>query len=156
MNTQEMACHTWALSGNTSSGVGEAVNKTYTSLMDKIGAQYNYGASLQGQTLDQIRQATMENIKGISETRTQAMNNNVFLCGGFREGQVCPEHMWIEDHTTNKTYDTFIDQPVRKVDRVGVVGQPFQPGCEAQPFQGNEIFRVSLKGYTTGQYASLP
>lgn len=156
MTTQEMSCHTWALSGNTQPGVGEAVNNSYISLTNTIGEEYDYGQDLKGKTLAQVRQETIDQLLAICEARTQQTGNTVYLCGGFREGQVCPEHMWIEDHTTNRTYDTFINQPVRVVNSVGVPGQPFRPGCEAHAFQGNEIYRVQLNGYTGGQYASLP
>lgn len=35
-------------------------------------------------------------------------------------------------------------------------GKPFKPGCEASAFEADEIARVELKGYTAGQFGSLP
>jgi hypothetical protein len=154
LTIKEMACHTWALSGNPIAG--ELINKAYTAEMNKIGAHYEYGHNLRGKTLEDIQQETMEQVSLLCEGRTQLTGNEVYLCGGFRGGQVCPEHLWLEDHTTQKTYDTFIDQDVRKVDRVGEPGGPFQPGCEGTPFLGNQIARVRVNGYTLGQYNSLP
>lgn len=153
MKTKEMACHTWALSGTPEAGA--SVNQTYTSRMDEIGQHYDYGENLRGKTLAAIRQETMDKIKLICEKRTKQLDHTVYLCGGFREGQVCPEHLWLEDHTSKRSYDTFIDQDVRRVDRVGVVGKPFQPGCEAQAFLASEIARVQVNGYTQGQFDSL-
>ena len=149
-----MACHTWALSGNPVAG--EGINRAYTSLMDQIGRHYDYGNNLRDKTLSVIRQDTVNQISLLCETRTEQIDHEVYLCGGFRAGQVCPEHLWLEDHSTTRTYDTFINQDVRRVDRVGRVGEPFQPGCEANPFSGDEIARVRKDGYTKGQYRSLP
>lgn len=154
ITTKQMACHTWAISGTPANG--EKVNKAYTDLMNKIGAFYDYGGNLKGKKLSAIRQETMEKILTICEARTAATDNSVFVCGGFREGQVCPEHMWLEDHTTKRSYDTFIDQDVRVVKKVGEKGKAFKPGCEASAFEADEIARVELKGYTAGQFATLP
>ncbi len=154
MKTKDMACHTWALSGNPDAGKG--VNSAYTSLSDEIGAYYEFGNNLRGKTLIAIQQETMNKISGLCEGRKQALNHDVYLCGGFRNNQVCPEHLWLEDHTANKTYDTFINQNVRVVNSVGIPGQAFQPGCEASAFLGNQIARVKINGYTDGQYNSLP
>lgn len=63
--------------------------------------------------------------------------------------------MWIEDRTNGCTYDTFINQPIVKVNGVGIDGKPFRPGCEASAFNGDEIFRVKVSGYTAGQVAAL-
>lgn len=153
INTTQMACHTWALSGNPTAG--ELVNKIYVAEMDKIGLYYEFGTRLRGKTLATIQQETMDQVALLSEGRKQSLSDRVFLCGGFRNGQVCPEHLWLENHTTNKTHDTFINQDIRRVDRVGVAGQPFQPGCEAHAFAGNQIARVLIKGYTSGQFSSL-
>jgi len=156
MTTLGMSCHTWALSGSTVTDAGATVNRLYTNLMNQIGSQYDYGANLQGKTLAQVRQETITKLLDISEGRKKELTNHVFLCGGFREGQVCPEHVWLEDHTTKKTYDTFINQSVRSINSVGKSGQAFKPPCEATAFNANEIARVQLNGYTDGQYASLP
>lgn len=154
MKTKDMACHTWALSGNPEKG--KTIHQNYVSLSDDIGEYYQYGENLKGKSLVNIQQETIERIATLCETRTMDKNHIVYLCGGFRKNQVCPEHLWLEDHTTGKTYDTFINQEVRVVDRIGVPGQPFQPGCEAAPFLAHQIARIQINGYTTGQYNSLP
>ena len=114
------------------------------------------GGNLRGKDLPAIRQETMEKILALCDERTQATDHTVFVCGGFREGQVCPEHLWIEDHTAKRTYDTFINQDVRVVKKVGAKGKSFKPGCEATAFKAGEIARVPLNGYTDGQFRSLP
>ncbi len=153
ISIKEMACHTWALSGNPIAGV--QVNKIYASLMDEIGKNYSYGEDLKDKGLAEIRSETMSKIQGICEGRKQKLDNTVYLCGGFKDNQVCPEHLWLENHTSGKTHDTFINQDVRRVDRVGVVGESFQPGCEAQPFTAANIARVQVDGYTKEQFDSL-
>lgn len=154
MDTIKMACHTWALSGNPN--MASQVNEEYVREMDAIGARYDYGENLQGATLKDVRNETMELLQTLCEPRTELPQNEVFLCGGFRDGQVCPEHMWLEDHTGGKSYDTFIDQPVKVVDQVSVPGQPFKPACEGDAFLADEIFRVQVNGYTSGQFDSIP
>lgn len=154
ISTKEMACHTWALSGTPANG--EQVNHDYIALMDRIGAHYEYGGRLLGKTMAAVRQETMQAILRLCERRTEALRNEVFVCGGFREGQVCPEHVWLEDHTTQRSYDTFIDQDVRMVKKVGQPGRAFKPPCEASAFEPDEIARVKVNGYTAGQLASLP
>lgn len=155
LSTQDMACHTWAISGTPANAA--KINAAYTELMDEIGIANDFGAGMNAKQLAAARQATMNAIgKKLVEKRTEAKDHEVYVCGGFREGQVCPEHLWIEDHTTGKSYDTFIDQDVRVVNRVGVPGKPFKPGCEASAFEGSEIARVRADGYTKGQFDSLP
>ena len=155
LSTKDMACHTWAISGTPANAA--KVNTAYTELMDEIGERYDYGFGLDKGALANARQATMDAIgKSLCEKRTEALDHQVYVCGGFREGQVCPEHLWIEDHTAGKSYDTFIAQDVRVVDRVGEKGKPFKPGCEASAFKADEIARVRVDGYTKGQYTSLP
>ena len=151
-----MACHTWALSGSTVSGAGETVNKMYVSLMDEIGKHYEYGQNFHGKTLTEIRKETMEKIALIGEGRKKDLHHEIYLCGGFREGQVCPEHLWLEDRTAKRTYDTFIDQEVVSLNSVGTDGEAFAPGCEEDDFEADEIARVPMNGYTEGQYNSLP
>jgi hypothetical protein len=159
MDTRDMACHTWAMSGNPLAGA--VVNRAFESLMNMVGTPYVTGAAAapaNAGALAALRLAHMQQIALLCEQRTQLVDHEVYLCGGFGRNDidVCPEHMWLEDHSTNRSYDTFIDQPVRRVDRVGVPGQPFQPGCEAVPFPADRIVRVRLDGYTATQVASLP
>jgi hypothetical protein len=155
LSTKDMACHTWAISGTPANAA--KINAAYVELMDEIGARYDYGFGLNPAGLAAARKATMAAIaKNLCEKRTQALDHEVYVCGGFREGQVCPEHLWLEDHTAGKSYDTFIDQDVRVVHRVGEEGKPFKPGCEASAFKADEIARVRVDGYTKGQFTSLP
>ncbi|WP_070963434.1 hypothetical protein [Vibrio sonorensis] len=79
----------------------------------------------------------------------------VYVCGGFRNGQVFPEHLWLENHTDKQTYDTFIEQDVVVIDEVGEANKPFQPGCEGDAFEKDEIVRVRLDGLTNGQVVSI-
>lgn len=79
-----------------------------------------------------------------------------YLCGGFREGKVMPEHMWIEDRTNGRTYDTFINRGcIALRGSTGVDGQAFQPGCEGHSFSGDNIKRVRVDGYTMGQLIAI-
>ena len=75
ITTQEMACHTWALSGNPAAG--EGVNNAYVSLLNEIGERYEHGENLQGRTLAQIRKETIEQIRGLCEVRTQQLDHVV-------------------------------------------------------------------------------
>lgn len=159
MDTIDMACHTWAMSGNPQAGV--VVNRTFESLANMLGTPYVTGATAAPATaaaLTALRLQHMQEIAGLCEQRTALMDHEVYFCGGFGHAgiDVCPEHLWLEDHTTNRTYDTFINQPVRVVNRVGINGQPFQPGCEAVPFPFARIARVRMDGFTKSQVASMP
>ena len=157
MDTIDMACHTWALSGNPLAGT--VVNRAFESLMNELGMPYVLGQKPLPATAGEmaaLRLAHMEKILGLTETRTQLLGHKVYICGGFDQNGVCPEHLWLEDHTVRRSYDTFINQPVRMVERVGVEGQPFQPGCEATPFPWSRIARVRLDGFTRSQVESMP
>jgi hypothetical protein len=156
MDTLDMACHTWALSGNPLAGV--VINNAFISLTTQLGMPYITGATPMptGAQLVALRQRHMDTISGLCEQRTQLMDHEVYLCGGFGQNAVCPEHLWLEDVTVRKTYDTFIDQPVRVVSRVGIAGQSFQPGCEAVPFSADRIARVRVDGFTRSQVDSMP
>ncbi len=80
----------------------------------------------------------------------------MFLCGGFRRDDLVPEHMWIEDHTNNRSYDTFINRGgIAVVNKVGKEGLSFKPGCEGSSFKGNEIGRIKVDGYTYGQLIAI-
>ena len=150
----QMACHTWALSGNENSA--RDLHIRYQDLSNELGKAYGYGSQLGGKTLKDVRQEVMNAlVDQLCDKRTAKINNVVYVCGGFRDGQVCPEHMWLEDHTAKKSYDTFIDTKIIVVDGVGQINQPFQPGCESDPFYGNEIARVKVNGFTTGQIKSI-
>lgn len=111
-------------------------------------------------TKEEVRAERLENMQEIQklskEQEIVLPVENIFLCGGFREGKVTPEHMWIEDHTNGITYDTFINRGgIAVVNGVGVDGQPFKPGCEGHAFKGNDIFRVKAEGYTWGQLLAI-
>jgi hypothetical protein len=67
-----------------------------------------------------------------------------------------PEHMWIEDRTNGRTYDTFINRGgIALRGSTGVDGQDFQPGCEGHSFSGDNIKRVRVDGYTMGQLIAI-
>ncbi|KTD63802.1 hypothetical protein Lsan_1235 [Legionella santicrucis] len=110
-------------------------------------------------TPEEIRQERMFNMGEILKLKTYETVlpvDKMFLCGGFRHDDIVPEHMWIEDHTNNRSYDTFINRGgIAVVDEVGMEGQSFQPGCEGSPFRGNEIGRVKVDGYTYGQLIAI-
>lgn len=153
INYQQMACHTWALAANPNTGA--KVHSDYEDLSNRMGAAFGYGTDLKGKNLLQVRQEVMQEIATLCEARTKNLQNVVYVCGGFRSGQVCPEHLWLEDHTAGKTYDTFIDQKVQILEGVGKQNSPFRPGCEADAFAANEIARVKVNGFTDGQMESI-
>ncbi|KTD67469.1 hypothetical protein Lsan_0360 [Legionella santicrucis] len=106
------------------------------------------------------REERMSNMQEILDVRnlqeTVLPVENMYLCGGFREGKMTPEHMWVEDHTNNISYDTFIDRGgIAVVDGVGKDGKPFQPGCEGHAFNGKDIGRIKVDGYTYGQLIAI-
>ncbi|KTD67470.1 hypothetical protein Lsan_0361 [Legionella santicrucis] len=106
------------------------------------------------------REERMSNMKEILDVRnlqeTVLPVENMYLCGGFREGKMTPEHMWVEDHTNNISYDTFIDRGgIAVVNKVGKDGQPFKPGCEGHAFNGKDIGRIKVDGYTYGQLIAI-
>lgn len=101
-----------------------------------------------------------ENMQKILDLRKKQKTvlpvEDLYLCGGFREGKMTPEHMWIEDNTNGITYDTFINRGgIAVVDGVGKDGEPFAPGCEGSDFEKNEIHRVKVEGYTWGQLIAI-
>jgi hypothetical protein len=153
MTYAQMACHTWALAANPMTAA--LTNTQFVQLCDRLGSHYGYGTNLRRKPLNEVRQNVMEEIAKLAEPRTQLLNNVVYLCGGFRSGQVCPEHLWLEDHTAWKTYDTFIDQKIAIVPRAGTRNSPFRPGCEADEFAANEISRVNIMGFTNAQIHSI-
>jgi hypothetical protein len=155
MDTVDMACHTWALSGNPLAGT--VIHRAFESLTNELGMPYAMGqiATPHVNDLVAIRQKHMEKIAGLAEQRTELMGNKVYICGGFGPDDVCPMHLWLEDHTARRSYDTFIKQPVVVVDRIGLPGHSFQPGCEATPFPATQIARVRVDGFTRSQIKSI-
>jgi hypothetical protein len=155
MDTLEMACHTWALSGNPLAGT--VIHRAYESLTNELGMPYVTGQKAKPHINDlvAVRQKHMEKIAGLAEQRTELMGNKVYICGGFGPEDVCPMHLWLEDHTARVTYDTFINQPVVIVDRIGLPGHSVKPGCEGSPFAATEIARGRVDGFTRSQIASI-
>lgn len=149
----DMACHTWALSGNQRSA--KRTHERYMEQMDNFGRHFDYGYNLRGHTLVHVRQWCIDSLRGLCDQRARLTGNRVYLCGGFREGQVCPEHLWLEDHTAQRTYDTFIETPIMIISRVGNQNASFQPGCEADDFAANQIARIQVNGFTIGQLESI-
>ncbi|AUH71490.1 hypothetical protein [Legionella sainthelensi] len=102
----------------------------------------------------------MSNMREILDVRNRQETvlpvENMYLCGGFREGKMTPEHMWVEDHSNNISYDTFIDRGgIAVVNGVGKDGKPFKPGCEGHAFNGKDIGRIKVDGYTYGQLIAI-
>lgn len=153
MNYKEMACHTWALSANPATAA--EIHAKYQDFSTMFAEKYSFGTDLKGKEIGAVRLEAMYFLSGLCEKRKHYLHNDIYLCGGFRNGQVCPEHLWLEDLTAGITYDTFIDTDIIMVDRVGRPHQPFQPGCEGTPFGANEIARISMKGLTEHQVASI-
>jgi hypothetical protein len=155
MDTVEMACHTWALSANPLTG--KTIHQKFESLANELGMPYVTGAKALPHINDlvAVRQKHMEKIAALADQRTELMGNKVYICGGFGPSDVCPMHLWLEDYTERVTYDTFINQPVVIVDRIGVPGHSFKPGCESAPFPATQIARVRVDGFTKSQIASI-
>lgn len=153
---KDMSCHVWALSGNPNTG--EQINGAYTDKCNDIGTEYNLGKELKGKSLAKVRMETMVAIRELCEKRVHLIGNVVYLCGGFTKENVTPDHVWLEDHTLNKTFDKVTTNPdVKVLDRVGREGEQFKPASYKDAFPANQISRVQVAGgYTPGQFESLP
>jgi hypothetical protein len=152
ISIRDQACHTFALSGDQTGK--RDINNLYSQVTTEIGFKYNFGEGMNDEERLEARKEAMMKIKSLGDPPVVPVPE-LYLCGGFKEGQVCPEHLWLEDHTHNVTYDTFINRPIIRKNEVGINGQPFQPGCEPEDFNANEIIRVKVKGYTRGQYHAM-
>lgn len=148
----DQSCNTFALSADISGK--RDINQLFMELTDQFGFEYNFGEGLSQAKLFLVRQLMMESIAKLRDETALAIDE-LYLCGGFRAGQVSPEHTWLENRSSNITYDTMAGAGVVKIKKVGIHGEPFQPGCEADPFEANEIFRVKVSGYTAGQVAAI-
>lgn len=149
----EMSCHIWALAGNPNTA--RTLARQYENQSNMLGMPYlmNQGTL----PIPQARTQIMQTLAGLAEPRTQQLGHEVYICGGFGPGAVCPEHLWLEDRTTGWTYDTMPGIPdIIKVHRVGVDGADFQPGCEGNPMRAHRIRRVRVDGYTVCQLNLLP
>ncbi len=148
---RELACHTFALSGDRSKAA--EIHKRFTELADQQGGKYNYGVGLSPDARQRARNETVNLVK--REIRDQEKSANlqaeVYLCAGFREGQVAPEHMWLEDRTNRITFDTFIYRDIVNLNTIGKDFRSFAPGCEGNKFRAEEIVRVRVNGYTESQ-----
>ena len=149
----QMSCHAWALNGNRITA--QQTNIDYTELCSDIGNQYDNGSNLHGKPLSTIRNETMQTVALLSRPRTVDTDDEVWLCGAFNGNDVTPSHLWLENRTTNWTYDTMPGRGIISVDRVGVNGHAFQPGCEAFPIAANNIARVRVDGFTRDQHNSI-
>ncbi|KTD67472.1 hypothetical protein Lsan_0363 [Legionella santicrucis] len=152
ISIKDQACHTFALSGDVTGK--RDINALFEDLTNRIGFKLNFGEGLNDNQLFNVRQQVMNHVAKLRDETVEEADD-LYVCGGFREGQVSPEHLWLEDRTTGYTYDTFINQPIIRIKSVGVDGMPFRPGCEGSAFKGDEIFRVKVSGYTAGQVAAL-
>ncbi|WP_115707561.1 hypothetical protein [Legionella sainthelensi] len=174
------SCHVFATASAPSWEKRKSVNETYENigtakafeLMDRqdqhelaekrkkrLNPEY-IEKPFPGPSVEERRLERNSNMDEILELRnlqeTVLPVENMYLCGGFREGKMTPEHMWIEDHTNNRSYDTFINRGgIAVVNGVGVIGQPFKPGCEGHEFDGDDIGRVKVAGYTYGQLIAI-
>lgn len=153
------SCHVFAIASAPTWEKSSEVNQAYEKIGTEKAIQRALG-ELPEPTPEERRRECIANMQEILKVRNQQETvlpiGEMYLCGGFREGKVTPEHMWIEDRTNGVTYDTFIDRggiAVRQT--VGVDGQEFQPGCEGDAFEGSEIFRVKVDGYTYGQLIAI-
>ncbi|KTD05921.1 hypothetical protein Lgra_2698 [Legionella gratiana] len=179
-----ISCHVFAIASPISWEKANEVNSKYSDIgtqkeIERLQARFNHEfneeekkeqKALEGEDYEiqpypepseeeilQERLQNMQEIQTLSKEQEVVLPvDDMYLCGGFREGKVTPEHMWIEDHTNNITYDTFINRGgIAVVDGVGDEGLPFMPGCEGSNFEGNEINRVKVDGYTWGQLLAI-
>jgi hypothetical protein len=153
-----ISCHVFAIASPSSWDGAKDVNMRYSD----IGSGKAIERAISGKKPtpgDRLieRPQNMASILAIRQLQATVLPvDNMFMCGGFREGQVVPEHMWIEDRTNNITYDTFINRNgIAVVEGVGVDGEEFEPGCESDAFEGAEISRVKVAGYTWGQLLAI-
>jgi len=153
MTTKEMSCHAWALSGDPVKAA--RINDLYGLMLNRIAETYEYGNNLHDKTLVTIRQETMQHVSSLCDRRTLRLGNEVYLCGGFLGDDIGPAHLWLEDHTTIKTYDTEPGEVVRRVNGVGAEDQPFRPGY-GSIYGQEQIARVPKAGYTKWQQKSFP
>ncbi|AUH72219.1 hypothetical protein [Legionella sainthelensi] len=175
-----ISCHVFAIASPITWDKAQELNSTYSDIgtpkeiqraqdrimhefaeQDKKDLDENYVIQPYPEPEEEVLNAERsENMQEILELRKQQKTvlpvDNLYLCGGFREGKMTPEHMWIEDHSNGITYDTFINRGgIAVVDGVGREGEPFAPGCEGSDFEENEIHRVKVDGYTWGQLIAI-
>ncbi len=152
MTIKEMSCHVWALSANTDNAA--ALNTNYEAVCNAVLSKTR--SRVPAEQKKAFRKDAMEGIAALAAPRTVLTDHDVYLCGGFGADDVCPKHMWLEDHTAGKTYDTMPDEDVQCIDEVGEEGKDFRPGCNADPFPAVDIVRVLLNGFTKEQVDSMP
>ncbi|KTD10994.1 hypothetical protein Lgra_1960 [Legionella gratiana] len=152
-----ISCHVFAIASPTSWEKAAQVNDEYIQVgLEKILSREE-DAIVSEMERSEERDENMQEILKIRQNEETVLPvDDMYLCGGFREGSMTPEHMWIEDHTNDITYDTFINRGgIAVVDGVGREGEPFMPGCEGSDFEGDEIKRVKVDGYTWGQLLAI-
>lgn len=175
-----ISCHVFAIASPITWDKAKAVNAQYSDVggvkaIERAQARFDHEDEEQRKkrlnglyviqpfpepSEDVRRQERTENMAQILAIRgleaTVLPVDNMYMCGGFREGQMVPEHMWVEDHTNNITYDTFINRNgIAVVEGVGVEGGDFRPGCEGHAFDATDIRRVKVEGYTWGQLIAI-
>lgn len=152
-----ISCHVFAIASPPTWQGAKAVNSQYENIgNERLFERIAEGTpDPEGEALEEERTQNMQDILAIREQQETVLEiDGVFLCGGFREGKQVPEHMWIE--ANGKTFDTFIDRNgIAELDRVGVEGAEFEPGCEGHPFEATDIRRVKVDGYTWGQLLAI-
>lgn len=148
---ENQACSTWALSGDESRAT--SIHTDFSTLTDRlVNLSEEERREELGESLEEQRQEAMRQISALRDD-TEYEVDEIYLCGGYMSDEdLVPSHYWIEDRTHRITTDTFINRDsVVLIDRVGRDGEPFQPGCEGDDFEAEQIVRIRITGYTKGQ-----
>ncbi|KTC93928.1 hypothetical protein [Legionella cincinnatiensis] len=154
-----ISCHVFAIASPIHWATCKELNNQYS----EIGMQKELERAMNdtqppiGEELKQERQTNMDDILQLRNNQETCLHvEKMYLCGGFREGKSCPEHMWLEDVTNNMSLDTFINRNgIALRNCTGEANQGFQPGCEGHQFEANDIMRVKVPGYTYGQLVAI-
>ncbi|KTD60899.1 hypothetical protein Lsan_1926 [Legionella santicrucis] len=154
-----ISCHVFAIASPINWTNCKELNSQYSEIGMKkeLERVMNDTPSPIGEELKQERQTNMNDILQLRNAQETCLQvEKMYLCGGFREGRSCPEHMWLEDVTNNMSLDTFIDRNgIALRNCTGEANQGFQPGCEGHQFEANDIMRVQVPGYTYGQLVAI-
>lgn len=154
-----ISCHVFAIASPIHWTTCKELNNQYSEIgmQKELDRVMNDTPSPVGEELKQERQTNMHDILQLRNNYETCLQvDEMYLCGGFREGKSCPEHMWLEDATHNISLDTFINRNgVALRNCTGDANQGFQPGCEGRQFEANDIIRVKVPGYTYGQLVAI-
>ncbi|WP_115704961.1 hypothetical protein [Legionella sainthelensi] len=154
-----ISCHVFAIASPIHWTTCKELNNQYCEIgmQKELERVMNDTPSPIGEELIQERQTNMHDILQLRNNQETCLQvDDIYLCGGFREGKSCPEHMWLEDATHNMSLDTFINRNgIALRNCTGNLNQGFQPGCEGHQFEANDIIRVKVSGYTYGQLVAI-